>query len=666
MAGHAGPLMMNSAFRRARVALVVFVAAGGHVASAATLDASILPAVQAATFEVVAAKPVDDPLTYEKPLPTESIPFQERNDKYYSVGTAFAIGNNRFVTAAHVILISINGLWGAPALRDANGKTFTIDKVEKFSLERDFVEFTVTDAPSAPPLKTNTQPALNAEVFAVGNALGTGVIVRDGLYTSSTPEEQDGRWKWMRFSAAASPGNSGGPLIDKDGAVIGVVLRKSPNENLNYALPIDEVLKAPDNTADIDTRTTYRLDVFDTTSMTTFKSTFKLPLSFKDFSREFYNAEAAFADGALKTLLAKDADTLFPKGPGSARILHNTPRMEGFPALITRGDDGNWNWNGKSQSKTQLSGDGFVESGVVGRNLLFYVHVPENALPAQLHGDPQKLAETLLKTGFVKRPIGAEKVRVTGLGKPRDDTTFVDAWQRPWQLRIWKLPYISFLLVTISLPTPDGAVTLVRFAPAYQEHDHVIDLKAMADFVAISYHGTLPQWKSFLAESKRLPPVVASVKLDWDAGKQLRLDTKRIGFVVPNSLQAVDDGNLLGLGLNQFDENGKVVWDITDVQIRRNNADRDRVNVQRRVAPADNQEDTFKNTWSKIQKREHPFDGVSRMASDDSEATAVVETAAHAPNVLYTGFVALPGARDAELMKGKLAQLMSGLTIKEP
>jgi serine protease Do len=79
-------------------------------------------------------------------------------------------------------------------------------------------------------------------VLAVGNAFGEGVVIRDGLYTSATDEDQDGRWKWIRFSAAASPGNSGGPLLDGDGKVIGIVIGKSPNENLNYSLPIARVL----------------------------------------------------------------------------------------------------------------------------------------------------------------------------------------------------------------------------------------------------------------------------------------------------------------------------------------------------------------------------------------------------------------------------------------
>jgi S1-C subfamily serine protease len=227
----------------------------------ADLEPQLLNQIQAATFEVVAAKPLTDPLTYARPLPTELLPFQERNDQYYSVGSAFSIGNNRFVTAAHVLATGIGSLWGSPALRDANGRVYPIDKIEKFSLARDFVVFTVSGNPNSGVLKINTQPLLHEAVYAVGNALGTGVVVRDGVYTSMTPEDLDGRWKWLRFSAAASPGNSGGPLLDKDGAILGVVLMKSPGENLNYALPIEELVNAPDRQATFDNRVSYQLAI---------------------------------------------------------------------------------------------------------------------------------------------------------------------------------------------------------------------------------------------------------------------------------------------------------------------------------------------------------------------------------------------------------------------
>ena len=69
--------------------------------AAAGLTGPMQSQVRKATFEIVMKKPETDSLGYEKPLPLELLPFRERNDKYVSIGTAFAIGSNRFVTAAH-------------------------------------------------------------------------------------------------------------------------------------------------------------------------------------------------------------------------------------------------------------------------------------------------------------------------------------------------------------------------------------------------------------------------------------------------------------------------------------------------------------------------------------------------------------------------------------
>ena len=225
---------------------------GALIASALTstgLAAGVLtPELQqqarAATFEVVLRKPERETATYEKPLPLELVPFIERNDHYWSVGTAFAVAPNAFVTAAHVIAGGVGSQFGIPGIRDNAGKVYPIDRVLKYANHEDFVVFSVTGSPVVTPLPTSTQTSVDDPVFAVGNALGEGVVVRDGLLTSLTPEARDGKWKWLRFSAAASPGNSGGPLLDSHGSVIGIVSRKSPNENLNYALPIELVLNA--------------------------------------------------------------------------------------------------------------------------------------------------------------------------------------------------------------------------------------------------------------------------------------------------------------------------------------------------------------------------------------------------------------------------------------
>jgi hypothetical protein len=88
---------MSRLARCAGAALCAAVAVG--TASAAELTALVQRRIANATFEVVDLKLEADPLTYEKPLPLELIPFRERTDKYRSLGTAFAIGKNRFAVS---------------------------------------------------------------------------------------------------------------------------------------------------------------------------------------------------------------------------------------------------------------------------------------------------------------------------------------------------------------------------------------------------------------------------------------------------------------------------------------------------------------------------------------------------------------------------------------
>jgi serine protease Do len=639
----------------------------GGAAHAASLDPAVLPKIQAATFEVVAAKPVNDPLTYAKPLPMELLPFQERNDKYYSIGTAFALGNNRYVTAAHVLQIGIGSLWGEPALRDASGHVYAIGQIEKYSLQQDFVVFSLaTQPPTAAALDVDTKPALNGVVYAVGNALGTGVVIRDGLYTSDTPEDQDGRWKWMRFSAAASPGNSGGPLLDQDGKVIGIVLMKSANENLNYALPISEVLKAPDHLAVIDKRIPYQFDVFDTTSNNIFKAQFALPKSFADFSATFMKLQDGYADEQLKALLAKDPDNLFPHGSGSDRLLHSKAEMDSFPSLIIRNSNGDWDRSVRKGPKTPLPDNAYVTIGIAGHSVLLHLRKPDGVSARQWYTDPVQLTNQLAKIGFLKRAIGSEQIKVTSLGKPVQDTVYTDAWQRHWQVRVWAVPYDNGLVITFSLPVPDGYVTMMQFAQAGEQHDHVADMQALTDFFYVSYEGTFAQWKDYLQNTALLPAAFKDIRIDFDYDHRFSYASKRLAFSLTPELQKIAPTSVLTLGFSYFSDHGKVVWDVGDVRVRTDASEENLVNIRRNVAPSDNLEDDYKNEWHKISQHEHPYDGVALSAGDVTKITAVVNSPAGADSsMLYTAYYGFEGTHLQDAMKAKLDLLMKNLQVIE-
>ncbi|HEY9132250.1 MAG TPA: serine protease [Dyella sp.] len=637
---------------------------------AATLDPAILPKVQAATFEVVIPKPVNDSLSYEKPLPLDQLPFQFRNDKYFSIGTAFAIGNHRYATAAHVFDAGMGSLMGEPALRDANGKVFAVDKIVKFSREKDFVVFTLKDAPDTQALETNTAPAMNDVVYAVGNALGTGVVIRDGLYTSNTPEEQDGRWKWMRFSAAASPGNSGGPLLDKDGKIIGIVLMKSPGENLNYALPIDFILKAPDNLAEIDTRMTYQLDVLDSSKTSTFKTQFALPKTFKEFTEVYQTQFNATIDGQLADLLKDNKDNLFPVGNGSNELLHSSSNTDPFPTLIVRSNNGVWSFAQRNIHKETLSNNGFITSGVAGHEALIHLRKPDNIGVKQLYADPKLMMDLMLKALPLERTVGSEKIKITSLGKPSEDTVFTDSYQRKWQVRVWPVAYDDSMLVTFSLPVPDGYVTMMRTTRPAHLHDHMIDLRTITNFFDVSYSGTLAQWKEFLQQKTLLPAVLDRIDIDFAYAHSFKYQSKRVSFDYTPDLQKIDQDSQLILGFSYFKDGDKVVWDVSDVLIKANVDNDELVRVNRHIAPSEDLDTSYQNYWKKVLRRDHPDDGAAYNEDDMTYISMVGgapdKTGAEAkPSVLYTASYGAEGSRPQDAMKTKLDLLMRNLQVNE-
>ena len=76
-------------------------------------------------------------------------------------------------------------------------------------------------------------------VVVIGNPIGLEHTMTDGMVSSRRVYEGK---RYIQMSAPVSPGNSGGPVFDEHGDVIGVTVAKLWGENLNLAIPID-VLK---------------------------------------------------------------------------------------------------------------------------------------------------------------------------------------------------------------------------------------------------------------------------------------------------------------------------------------------------------------------------------------------------------------------------------------
>src|SRR5262249_5641337 len=62
-------------------------------------------------------------------------------------------------------------------------------------------------------------------------------------HISSLRKETDGLRR-IQLDAAANPGNSGGPVLDKNGKVIGVIVSGFRGSGVNFAIPASKIIPA--------------------------------------------------------------------------------------------------------------------------------------------------------------------------------------------------------------------------------------------------------------------------------------------------------------------------------------------------------------------------------------------------------------------------------------
>ena len=158
-------------------------------------------------------------------------------------GTAFAIADGFVATNYHVIQ-------GAKTIfiKDVNGdkevryKGFVVASDKQHDLavlrivDKDFKGFE-----EIPYCIGKTVPEVGDEVFVLGypmtNTMGEDVKLTNGIISSASGYKGDE--SMYQISVPLQPGNSGGPLFDNDGNVIGIVCAKHTNaENANYAIKV--------------------------------------------------------------------------------------------------------------------------------------------------------------------------------------------------------------------------------------------------------------------------------------------------------------------------------------------------------------------------------------------------------------------------------------------
>lgn len=581
-----------------------------RLANALTLPPEQVALIKETIFEVVVPKPDETKITYDQPINFDLLPFSYRKDKYISIGTAFVLPNGRVVTAAHVLSLHSPTLYGVPMLRDAKGTIYEIDKIVKYSYQRDFVVFTLKDFKPAKSLTPAQTLPINEPVFAVGNALGDGIVIRDGTYTSDTPEDRNGEWKWIRFSAAASPGNSGGPLLDKNGNVLGIVVAKSPNENLNYALPLKEVFDAPDNKAVVKRLQSYKLPNMDFSDTNTLDIKVDLPLPPQDLQQKLQPGLAQFSATQLAAIFNRHGNNIFPRGSNARKLLATTLTVK-EPTLIARRPDGDWEPSQAGQLyRNDLGANGFVIGGNISQAYYLYrLRKPDNMDLQDLIGDSKQFMDLFLKTFPIKRDTGYETRRATSLGQAQQSRWFRDNYGRAWQVQSWDLPFLNRKLLAYISPTPEGCVILLSIPPVEAVPDYEKDTEALVNFVYFMYGGSISDWNTFLKLPKLMPDPLNTLKINYDNNGSLSVRTNQFTFECTTDCMSISARSRLEVGFNFAVNDNKPSLNIGVVGLFESvSADKTLI-VSRVLLPPEDLGEEFRKRWLDVTNGNTPFDG---------------------------------------------------------
>jgi S1-C subfamily serine protease len=153
------------------------------------------------------------------------------------VGTGFIISSDgKIVTNLHVI----DGLRRG-GVELASGEKYDSFSVLAFDSRKDIAVIKIPgfDLPTI-PLGNSNDVQVGEPVLVVGSPLGLQGSVTTGVVSSIRDDPFGGGFKVLQTDASVNPGNSGGPMVNRQSEVIGIVQSKiRGSENINFAIPIN-------------------------------------------------------------------------------------------------------------------------------------------------------------------------------------------------------------------------------------------------------------------------------------------------------------------------------------------------------------------------------------------------------------------------------------------
>ena len=575
----------------------------------AFLDKTLIHDLNSGIYEIVTPKLESDQITYARKLPFDQLDYAERNEKFFSIGTAFFINDKELMTAAHVLPLMYFSLLDTYYIRDSQGKTYPINMIRKYSTIRDMAVFDLKQYPDiVTPLTLDGEIAIGDTVFSVGNAQGEGIAYRAGQVASFTPEREYGKWKDIRFTSPASPGNSGGPLLNLQGKVVGVIVKKNQSENYNIAVPIKE-LDALGDKAVFHLRHV-RAGIYGVDDTVTRDWSFSAPLpeTVPQLSSRAQESLNQHFIGLNEELTAKVRDKGFPRGERFRDYLRKQSIVKGFAPLVPGKDFKKWSVEGWLGDKMPISADQNVyKARGLFTDLQVLAEKPEDMSLKDFLDSPKAVMDTILQAVSLFRQVGTEKIGLTSLGEPEKTEIIQDKLGRQWISSLWNLPYDNTFVYGACLPYPKGALCLFdRKYNGSRKYGYFDMMHEGYNEFVVGYEGKVQDWEEYFdLGDKYLPKVLRGSSIKGGEG---RLDVSLPEFSIHFTSDKIHKDSSVHLHMGYSNTN-LLAEDIIRFELFPVEGGRANYRVQEYFEPGVYGRASYKVSWKEILEQTGDYSG---------------------------------------------------------